>query len=91
VAACFLSRLTVLEEGAGALFAVAVRGQPWERTPELTSQPRKPEPIPEELTDEMTAADICHALEYLSFIDGYGLIRLDHGVRDFLLRAVRQR
>ncbi len=51
----------------------------------------KPQPVIEELSDEMTAADICHALAYLRFTDGYGLLKLDRGVRDFLLRAVRQR
>jgi hypothetical protein len=39
----------------------------------------------------MSRGDICHALECLTFTDGYGLIRIDHQVRDFLLRAVRQR
>jgi hypothetical protein len=39
----------------------------------------------------MTGADIAHALQYLRFTDGFSLIKLDRGVRDFLLRAVRQR
>jgi hypothetical protein len=34
----------------------------------------------------MTAGDVAHVLEYLTFVDGFGLIRLDHGCRDFLLR-----
>jgi hypothetical protein len=59
--------------------------------PEPGNAIRKREIAPEELSEDMTAADICHALEYLSFTDGYGLIKVDHGVRDFLLRAVRQR
>ena len=51
--------------------------------------PRQRQPPIEELHDEMTATDIAHSLEYLTFIDGFGLIKVDHGVRDFLLRAVR--
>jgi hypothetical protein len=32
-------------------------------------------PIPEELSDEMSAGDIIHALQHLGFVGGQGLIR----------------
>jgi hypothetical protein len=39
----------------------------------------------------MTAGDMVHVLQYLGFVGGKGLIRLDRGVRDYLVRALRQR
>jgi hypothetical protein len=30
----------------------------------------------------MSRSDICHALEYLTFTDGFGLIPLDHVVKE---------
>jgi len=51
----------------------------------------KPDPLVEVLSEEMTAADIVTVLQYMQFRDGFGLLKVDKGVRDFLLRAVRQR
>jgi hypothetical protein len=39
---------------------------------------------PKNLTEDMLRNDLIAALEYLRFV------KLDHGARDFLLRAVRQ-
>lgn len=52
---------------------------------------RKRAPVIEELHEDMCRRDIVTAFEYLRFTDGYGLIKLDRGVRDFLLRMVRLR
>jgi hypothetical protein len=57
--------------------------------PEPAGQPPKREPI--RSPDEMTAGDMVHVLQYLGFVGGKGLIRLDRGVRDYLVRALRQR
>jgi hypothetical protein len=51
------------------------------RMPEAGSQPRKREPVAEEVHEEMTAGDIIHVLQHLGFVNGQGL----------LLRALRQR
>ena len=45
----------------------------------------------EELHQDMSRNDIIHALRYLNFVDGFSLIRLDHEVRDYLLRALQER
>jgi hypothetical protein len=60
------------------VFSVAIL---WERLPaSLVSGSRYPKSSP----DEMTAGDI-------GFVGGQGLIRLDRGVRDYLVRALRER
>ncbi len=43
-------------------------------------------PVAEELHGDMTATDICHALQFMQFRRGYGLLKIDHDVQRFLLR-----
>jgi hypothetical protein len=40
---------------------------------------------------DMSRSDLIHALRYLTFVDGFGLVRLDHEVRDYLLRVLQER
>ncbi len=44
----------------------------------------------EELTEDMTCNDLVVVLEYLRFDNGVGLVSMDR-VRDFIVRALRQR
>ena len=63
----------------------------WGRMPEPASQLRKREPVAEEVDEEMTVGDVIHVLQHLGFVNGQGLLLLDRGVRDYLVRALRQR
>jgi hypothetical protein len=38
----------------------------------------------------MSAGDIIHVLQHLGFVNGLGLLLLDRGIRDYLVRALRQ-
>ncbi len=45
-----------------------------------------------ELTDDMTVADLIHVLEQLRFPGGQPTtVRIDRGVRDYLVRMLRGR
>jgi hypothetical protein len=45
-----------------------------------------------ELTDDMTVADLVDVLEHLRFPGGQAItVRIDRGVRDYLLRMLRGR
>jgi hypothetical protein len=59
--------------------------------PTLSVQPLHREPP--ELTDDMTKCDLIEVLEHLPWRDQNGtcLLRLDRGVRDFLLRLLSER
>ena len=52
---------------------------------------RKREIAPEELSEDMTVGDIINALQYMHFSDGVGLVSIDRPVRDYVVRALRQR
>ena len=54
-----------------------------------SDEARRDHLVVQELTDAMTRRELAAALERLSFTDGYSLIKVDPGVREFLLRAVR--
>jgi hypothetical protein len=41
---------------------------------EAVSQPRKREPVAEEMHEEMTAGDIIHVLQHLGFVNGQALL-----------------
>jgi len=45
---------------------------------------------PEELSDEMTRADLVEVLQHLPFVGGHCVVRPDRGVRDYLVRALRK-
>jgi hypothetical protein len=48
--------------------------------------------VPEELDEEMTCGDIIDALERLRFADRPSLpLRIDAGVRDYMVRLLRER
>ncbi len=51
---------------------------------------KRPAP-PEELTDDMTVADLVEVLQHLPFVGGHCVVRIDRGVRDYLVRALRAR
>ena len=59
--------------------------------PDESEPPRKRQPPVATLHAEMTRGDVAHTLEYLGFVGGYGLLKIDYDVRDFLLRAVWMR
>ncbi len=43
-----------------------------------------------ELTDDMTVADLVDVLEHMRFAGGQAItLRMDRGVRDYLLRVLR--
>ncbi len=45
-----------------------------------------------ELTDDMTVADLVHVLEHMRFAGGQAItLRIDRGVRDYLLRMLTGR
>ncbi len=45
-----------------------------------------------ELTDDMTVGDLVHVLEHLRFPHGQAItLRIDRGVRDYLLRMLTGR
>jgi hypothetical protein len=39
----------------------------------------------------MTAGDLIYALQHLAFTKGVGILNIDEPVRDYLVRALRQR
>jgi hypothetical protein len=41
--------------------------------------------------DDMTRADLVEVLQHLPFVSGHCVVRLDRGVRDYLVRALRER
>jgi hypothetical protein len=41
--------------------------------------------------DDMTRADLVEVLQLLPFVSGHCVVRLDRGVRDYLVRALRER
>ena len=43
------------------------------------------------LQDHMTRAELAHSLERVSFDGGHCLLSVDQGVRDYLLRLLRDR
>ncbi len=51
---------------------------------------KRPAP-PEELTDDMTVGDLIEVLQHLPFSGGHCVVRIDRGVRDYLVRALRER
>jgi hypothetical protein len=75
-------------------FALAAN-PPYPKVKQRVAEPdnaiRKREIVPEELSEDMTAADICHALQDMQFTNGHALLSVDRGVRDYLVRALRQR
>ncbi len=45
-----------------------------------------------ELTDDMTVADLVHVLEHMRFAGEQSItVRIDRGVRDYLLRMLKAR
>ncbi len=52
---------------------------------------RRRQPPIKNLHDEMTVTDVVAALQHVDFVNGFGLIRLDRHVRDFIVRALRNR
>jgi hypothetical protein len=51
---------------------------------------RRRPPI-EDLNQDMCRSDLIRALRYLIFVNDASLIRLDRGVRDYLVRALNAR
>jgi hypothetical protein len=56
-----------------------------------TRQKRPPRRTIANLDADMKPGDIAHRLQDLQFFNGKGMLQVDQGVRDYLLRVVRQR
>jgi hypothetical protein len=52
---------------------------------------RRPRRLIENLHRDMTAGTLVDVLQHLRFIDDRSVVRLDKGVRDFIVRALQSR
>ncbi len=53
--------------------------------------PRKRVPVAKQVDAEMSRGDLIDALQRLDFVSGHGVLQLDRGVRDYIVRALRDR